>query len=67
MKNVRKTIVIVPTTMLITPFVIEIAAPESPSSRFAPPLWICSSTFSRMWYFVSRKPNRPFPVVTSCT
>ena len=29
-------------TMLTTPFVIETAAPESPSSRFAPPLSICS-------------------------
>ena len=30
MKNVRKTIVTVPTTMLTTPFVTETAAPERP-------------------------------------
>ena len=67
MKKVRKTIVTIPTTMLTTPLVTETAAPDSPSSFFAPPLLICVRTFSTTWYLVSRKPNRPLPFVTSST
>ena len=36
MKNVRKTIVIVAAISVITPFVTLTAAPDSPSTRFAP-------------------------------
>ena len=38
MKNVMKTIVIVATTIVITPFATEIATPESPSTFVAPPV-----------------------------
>ena len=67
MKNVRNAIVIVAITSEITLFVIVIAAPVRPSTFEAPPLFTCSRIFSTMWYFVSRKPNRPFPLVTSST
>ncbi len=67
MKNVRKAIVIVARTRETTLFVIEIAAPVSPSTLEAPPSFTCSRIFSTMWYFVSRKPSRPRPLVRSST
>ncbi len=33
----------------------------------APPLFTASLIFSTMWYFVSRKPSRPRPLVRSST
>ena len=50
---------------LLTPRTIETAAPVSPSTFVAPPLFTCSRIFSTMWYFVSRKPNLPLPCVRS--
>ena len=50
MKNVRKTIVTVAAMIVITLFVTESAAPDRPSSRFAPPFCTCSRTFSTTWY-----------------
>ena len=38
MKKVRKAIVSVPTTAVMTPFVTETAVPERPSTPEAPPL-----------------------------
>ena len=67
MKKVRKAIVIVPTTIVITLFVIESAAPERPRTLAAPPLLIASLIRSGRWYFVSRKPNRPLPLLMSWT
>ena len=67
MKKVRNAIVSVPTTIVITLFVIESAAPERPSTFAAPPLWIASRIFSGRWYLVSRKPNRPLPWLMSWT
>ena len=66
MKKVRKTIVTVATTIVITLFVTESAAPARPSTFDAPPFSTASRTFSTMWYFVSRKPSRPRPFVRSC-
>ena len=60
-------IVTVATTIVITPFATEIATPESPSTRVAPPSEIAALTRSSRWYFVSRNPSRPRPCVTSCT
>ena len=46
---------------------IESAAPESPSTLFAPPSCTCSRTFSTTWYLRSRNPSRPRPCVRSWT
>ena len=67
MKKVRKAIVIAATTSEITLFVIEIAAPVSPSTLVAPPSSTAVRIFSTIWYFVSRKPSLPFPLVRSST
>ncbi len=67
MNSVRNATLIVATTIVITLFVIEIAAPVSPSTLVAPPFRTASLTFSTMWYFVSRKPSLPRPFVTSST
>ena len=67
MKKVRKATVIVPRTIEITLFVIESAVPVRPSTLAAPPLWIASLIRSGKWYFVSRKPNRPLPLLMSWT
>ena len=60
-------IVTVARTIVITLFVTESAAPERPSTFEAPPFSTCARTFSTTWYFVSRKPRRPRPCVTSST
>ena len=65
MKYVRAMIVIVAATIVSTLFVIEIAVPESPKTLLAPPSSTASRMRSTMWYFVSRKPNRPRPSVRS--
>ncbi len=62
-----KPIVIVATTIVITPFATEIATPDSPSTFVAPPLLIASRIRSCRWYLVSRNPSRPRPCVTSWT
>ena len=67
MKKVRNAIVIVATTSEITLFVIESAAPVRPSTFVAPPSLTAFRIFSTMWYFVSRKPSLPFPLVRSST
>ena len=67
MKNVRKTIVTVAATTVITLFVTESAAPERPSTLVAPPFLTCARTFSTTWYLRSRKPSRPRPWVRSWT
>ena len=67
MKKVRKTIVTVAAMIVMMLFVTVSAAPERPSTRFAPPFFTCARTFSTTWYFVSRKPSRPRPCVRSWT
>ena len=65
MKYVRAMIVMTAATIVTTLFVIEIAVPERPKTLLAPPSATASRTRSTMWYFVSRKPNRPLPFVRS--
>ena len=63
----RKAIVTVAITAVITLFVTARAVPERPSSFEAPPSSIASRTRSVMWYSVSRKPSFPRPSVRSST
>ena len=58
--------------MVTTPATIErmllvtaIVVPVRPKTLAAPPVATAFRTFSTMWYFVSRKPRRPRPFVTS--
>ena len=46
-------------------FVTESAKPAPPIARPTPPSATASFTFSTTWYFVSRKPRWPRPLVRS--
>ena len=67
MKKVRKAIVTVAITAVMTPFVTATAVPENPSSFDAPPWESASRTRSVIWYSRSRKPSLPRPAVRSST
>ena len=67
MKKVRNVIVMIARTSETMLFVIEIAVPVRPRTFDAPPLATPSRILSTMWYFVSRKPSLPRPLVRSST